>query len=138
MYLPRQLSYISQFIKVLYPIAAFEFLVSANIGLGPIAPVGVLATVIAHVLQPKPFWKPARPKRFAWYIGLTLATSCLVVFLVRDSMGIYYRPAIGAIAATCNLATWLESSAGFCIGCFVYNTWIVPAFGLEECSECKL
>jgi thiol-disulfide isomerase/thioredoxin len=129
----------TNFVPILYPIVAFEFLVSANLGLGPIAPIGVLATIIASYLQPKPYWKPAKPKRFAWYIGLTLATTCLIIYLVRGNLSeSVYRPLISSVAILCNIATWMESSCGFCIGCYIYNTWMVPMFNFEECSECKL
>lgn len=128
----------SAFVEILYPFVAFEFIVSANMGLGPLAPMGVLATVIASALHPEPYWKPARPKRFAWYIGLGLATTCLIFYLSRDYLGDAYYPLLTIVAGTCNLATWLESSCGFCIGCFIYNKWMVPLFKLEECSECKL
>lgn len=126
-------------VPILFPIVAFEFLVSANFGLGPIAPIGTVATFMASKLHPEPYWKPARPKRFAWYIGLFLATSCLTIFLLRKEMNKdLYQPLIAAVALTCNVATWLESVCGFCFGCFVYNTWLVPLMKLEECSECKL
>mmetsp|Transcript_17377 Transcript_17377/g.47435 ORF Transcript_17377/g.47435 Transcript_17377/m.47435 type:complete len:127 (+) Transcript_17377:925-1305(+) len=124
--------------QIIYPIVASDFIISANIGLG-ISPIGTIATILAHFLQPEPHWKPARPKRFAWYIGLVLATSCLLIFLLRDSMDKdLYRPLIGAVAMTCNVATWLEACAGWCLGCFIYNSVIVPMYKLEECSECKL
>lgn len=127
------------FVRFVYPLVAFEFIASANLGMGPVAPIGVISTVIASILQPIPYWKPAKPKRFAWYIGLGLATSCLAIFLSRDEFPKdYYTPSIGAVALTCMLATWLESSTGFCLGCFVYNTFMVPYFQMEECSECKL
>lgn len=126
------------FVSILYPIVAMEFIVSANMGLGPLAPIGFIATYLAKSFHPKPFWKPAKPKRFAWYIGLTLATTCLILFLFRHQIGAPYRPSITAVIVMCNLATWLESSCGFCIGCYMYNNWMVPLFKMEECSECKL
>lgn len=127
------------FVKVLYPLVGFEFISSALIGLTPVAPLGTLATFIAFVLHPEPFWKPAKPKRFAWLIGLSLATACLVLFTFRKDMDWEdYRPAIGFVVAFCNLATWLEGNAGFCLGCFIYNSFLVPMMHLDECSECKL
>jgi hypothetical protein len=127
------------FVRILYPLVAWEFVTSANFGMTPFAPIGVLSTIMASILQPYPHWKPAKPKSFAWYVGLFLATSCLTIFLLRDEIPTdLYTPLIGSVALTCMLATWLESSAGFCLGCFVYNTWLVPYFHMEECSECKL
>jgi thiol-disulfide isomerase/thioredoxin len=129
----------SLMLYILYPIVAWEFILSSFTGLTPLAPIGTLSTLLAIVLQPEPHWKPAKPKRFAWMIGLSLATTCLIIFLFRKELGPdLYRPLMGAVAFTCNAATWLESSAGFCIGCYIYNTFLVPMYNLEECSECKL
>ena len=36
----------------------------------------------------------------------------------------------------CSVFTWLESSCGFCFGCFVYNKSLVPMMHLEECAVC--
>jgi hypothetical protein len=98
----------------------------------------LLGSLLSIILHPEPQWKPARPKRFAWAIGLTLATLCLTFFLLRDELADAYRPFVGATVLTCNVATWLESSCGFCLGCFVYNNYLVKWFDLEECQECKI
>lgn len=107
-----------KFVAAVYPLAAFEFLASANFGMTPIAPLGVISTIIASILQPVPYWKPAKPKRFAWYIGLALATSCLTMSCCERK-----KTRICSLLSLPRcfdmLATWLESSAGFCLGCFV-------------------
>jgi hypothetical protein len=98
-----------------------------------------LGTLLAMKLNPEPLWKPAKPKRFAWAIGLTLASLCLTWFLIRERLGDAYQPVITATVIACNIATWLESSCGFCLGCYIYNNYLVKWFDhLEECSECKL
>jgi thiol-disulfide isomerase/thioredoxin len=126
-------------VEVIFPIVAWEFFISTAFGLTPLAPMGTLATLIAMVLQPNPLWKPAAPKRFAWIIGFTLASLCFAfVQIGKDTLGDAYRPLIATVVFTCNVFTWLESSCGFCFGCFVYNRYLVPRFGLEECSECKI
>ena len=107
-------------------------------GLTPFSPGGIIGTLLAILLQPAPLWKPAKPKRFAWLIGLTLALSCFILVQYRTSLGSAYKPAVAAIALTCNLATWLEGNAGFCVGCFLYNNVLVKMFAYEECKECKL
>ena len=61
-----------------------------------IAPIGVLDSLLAILLHPEPYWKPAMPKRFAWAIGLTLASLLLTWFLLRDALGGTYRQSIGA------------------------------------------
>jgi hypothetical protein len=128
------------FIKVMFPVIALEFLSSGIIGMTPVAPLATLATLIAMVLQPTPLWKPANPKRFAWAVGLTLATSCFLVFQYRNTFATdtQYRITISIFIAMCNFFTWLESSAGFCVGCFIYNRYLTKWFGLQECSDCKL
>lgn len=68
-----------------------------------------------------------------------LALSCFIIVQFKDDIDEKdFKAAVAAIALTCNLFTWLESSAGFCVGCFVYNNVLVKYFGKEECKECKL
>lgn len=114
----------------LYPIIALDFLAGGTVGLTPLAPVGCVATAIAWLLHPRPVWTPARPKRFAWAIGFTLANTCFFGWLG----GLDYIAR--ASAGMCFAATWLESSLGFCVGCFIYNHAIVPTMGWEACAEC--
>lgn len=56
-------------------------------------------------------------KRFAWSLGLFLATAMmLVVFLfeIRGAIPI-------TICSICLLLMWLESSFGICVGCKIYG-----------------
>jgi hypothetical protein len=109
------------------------------VGLTPISPFGVLGTLLAIAFHPEPHWKPAKPKRFAWGIGFALSFMCFMFVQFREDIGNkVYQPLVKATVITCNAATWFESSNGFCFGCFVYNTILVPMYKLEECSECKL
>ena len=127
------------FVKIFFPLVSWEFLSSMTFGLTPFAPIGVMGNILAIWFHPEPLWKPAKPKRFAWLIGLSLSVLCLNLFVNRFRLGPdLYRPLIGATVLTCNLATWLESSCGFCLGCFIYNTYLVKWFKLEECQECKI
>jgi thiol-disulfide isomerase/thioredoxin len=125
-------------VKVIFGIVVWEFVTSMAFGLTPVAPLGWIATCMSIVLHDGPFWKPANPKRFAWAIGLTLATTCFILVQFRHDLGGAYKPTVAAIALTCNAATWLEGNAGFCVGCFLYNSFLVKYFKYEECSECKL
>lgn len=126
-------------VKVLWPIVVWEFLTSSLFGLTPLAPMGTASTLLAMVLQPKPLWKPAKPKRFAWMVGLTLACICFTFVMIgKDDLGSAYKPLVATVVFMCNIFTWLESACGWCFGCFVYNTYLAPWFNLEECSECKI
>jgi len=125
-------------VLILFPIVAYEFLTSMVVGLTPISPFGVVGTLMSIILHPEPLWKPAKPKRFAWLIGLVLSTSCFIFVAVREELGGAYLPLVRTTVCLCNIATWFESSLGFCFGCFIYNSVLVPVYKLEECSECKL
>eukprot|EP00984_Skeletonema_dohrnii_P027362 scaffold16889_cov310-Skeletonema_dohrnii-CCMP3373.AAC.1 len=123
-------------VDVIFGIVSWEFVTSMLFGLTPFAPLGTIATLMAVVFQPSPLWKPAAPKRFAWGVGLTLAISCFVIIQFKDEISEkYFNAALAAIALTCNLFTWLESAAGFCVGCFVYDNVFVKYLGKEECKE---
>mmetsp|Transcript_20962 Transcript_20962/g.34643 ORF Transcript_20962/g.34643 Transcript_20962/m.34643 type:complete len:436 (-) Transcript_20962:77-1384(-) len=127
----------SIYIQVIFPIVGYEFLASGIFGLVPLAPLGTIATLMSIVLHPDPVWKPAKPMRFAWAIGLFLATSCYLTYLFRDTLGPVYPYVLSSIIFMCNFFTWLESAAGFCFGCFVFNNIMVPLFGFKECHACK-
>jgi len=127
-----------ELVNVIFGIVAWEFLSSMIFGLTPFSPLGLIGTLMSVILQPAPLWKPANPKRFAWLIGLALATTCFILVQFRKELGDAYRPSVTAVALTCSLATWLEGNAGFCVGCFVYNNIMVKYMGGQECSECKL
>ena len=127
------------YVQWLFPIVAYEFITSMVVGLTPISPFGILGTLFAIAFHPEPLWKPARPKRLAWGIGFTLSLACFLFVTFREEIGKgAYEPLVKATVLTCNIATWFESSNGFCFGCFIYNTVVVPMYKLEECSECKL
>jgi hypothetical protein len=66
---------------------AYEFLSSSIFGLTPLAPVGFIATLLAIFLHPEPYWKAAKPKRFAWLVGLTLSVLCFTFFSLREDLG---------------------------------------------------
>lgn len=128
------------YVQWLFPIVAYEFITSMTVGLTPISPFGIIGTLFAVAFHPEPLWKPARPKRLAWFIGFCLSFMCFMFVTFRsrfDNKDVY----LGLVKTTvclCNAATWFESSNGFCFGCFIYNTVVVPMYKLEECSECKL
>lgn len=123
-------------VYILFPLVAWEFISSSIFGLTPLAPFGWGGTILAVLLHEKPLWKPAAPKRFAWMIGLTLSATCFTLYMFRHEFNV--RPGLIVTVLMCNLATWMESACGFCFGCYIYNTWLVPMLGKEVCTECKL
>eukprot|EP00049_Salpingoeca_infusionum_P027044 m.29932 g.29932 ORF g.29932 m.29932 type:complete len:485 (+) comp9217_c0_seq6:223-1677(+) len=125
-------------IYALLAIVAFEFSTSILFGLAPLSPLGVLATGLSYTLGQRPCWKPADPKRFAWSLGLLVAAMCFGIFVARDSIGPNYIIGMYVLVGMCNFLTWLEAVAGFCVGCFIYNKFLVPQFKLKKCEECEL
>jgi Domain of unknown function (DUF4395) len=81
-------------VNVIFGLVAWEFLTSMIFGLTPFSPFGWVGTLLAVLVQPAPLWKPARPKRFAWLIGLMLATTCFILVQFRTDLGDSYRPAV--------------------------------------------
>ena len=69
------------------------------------------------VRKQKPEYVGAIQKRFAWSIGLTLA-SIMLIFAV----GMGARGALPfIICSICLFFMWLETSFGICVGCKIYN-----------------
>jgi hypothetical protein len=65
----------------------------------------------------KPEYVGAPQKRFAWAIGLMLATIMLYLVVVQDVRG----PINLLICAICLLFLFFETAFGICIGCAIYN-----------------
>lgn len=119
-------------LPIIYPIVCADFFFASIFGLTPLAPVGTLACSLVWLLHPEPHWKPAKPKRFAWIIGILLVNTCFVGWLLESTYVQY------SAACMCFLATWLEASAGFCLGCFLYNNMVVPLMRWDVCHECTM
>jgi len=119
-------------VPIIFPLVSFEFLTSALFGLTPFSPYGLVANLIAHTLRLHVDWKPAKPKRFSWFVGLGLASVCVTANLFQVTL--LFRIAL----FSCWLATWLEAACGFCVGCFIWNHILTPALGLKACEECKM
>lgn len=56
-------------------------------------------------------------KRFAWGIGLVLASIMLLVVVILQMRGMIPF----SICSTCLFFMWLESSFGICVGCNIYS-----------------
>jgi hypothetical protein len=124
-------------LQVVTAIFFVEFLVRITLGL-QYSPMGV----IAHALtagQP-PEWVSAKPKRFAWSLGLALSFS-MVLIVNSGIRGTLPR----AICLVCLTLMWLESVLGVCIGCklhglLVQRGWTTkdPAFEVCAHGACEL
>ncbi|MCP5051378.1 MAG: DUF4395 domain-containing protein [bacterium] len=105
------------------PYVIFDMAVAALFGLTPLSPSGLLGTAITMKL--KPAWKPIKPKRFAWTLGLVMGITCLTFRLLEFSTGWLL-----GVLGFCFVLTWLEAVLGFCVGCWLHGLF----FGCEVCK----
>lgn len=124
-------------------IASWEFLSSSLFGLTPVAPIGCIATLVSMKLNKEPLWTPAKPKRFSWSLGLAVVGTCLGLWRYAYSADELenYSPVLKGLAMSCIILTWLESSCGFCVGCFMYNgfKFVSPEDAqLASCKACQI
>ena len=86
-----------------------EFLIRVTSGIR-YSPMGVLAHAMTRSQPPE--WVSAKPKRFAWMLGLGLAGSMMVI-TNSGIRGTLPR----TICAICLTMMWMESALGLCLGC---------------------
>jgi hypothetical protein len=114
-----------------------EFLVRVTAGLR-YSPVGVVARALVRGHPPQ--WVSAKPKRFAWTIGLALSFS-MTVITNSGIRGTLPR----AICLVCLTMMWLEAVLGVCLGCklhalLVRHGWTTKDPAYEVCAHgaCEL
>ena len=114
-----------------------EFLARLTAGLR-YSPMGVIAR--AMTIRQAPDWVSAKPKRFAWTLGLGMAFSMMVITNsgVRGTLP-------RTICAICLTLMWMESVLGLCLGCKIHallvrRGWATkdPAFMVCAHGECEL
>jgi Domain of unknown function (DUF4395) len=102
------------------------------------SPVGVIAR--GMTLRQAPDWVSAKPKRFAWTLGLGMAFSMM---LITNSgiRGMLPR----TICAICLTLMWMESVLGVCLGCKIHallvrRGWASddPAYEICAHGECTV
>ena len=109
-----------------------EFLIRVTAGIR-YSPIGVIAR--GMTLSQPPEWVSAKPKRFAWTLGLMMAFAMTVI----TNSGIRgYLPR--TICLICLTLMWMESALGLCVGCKIYGLlvrrgWIRPDPDLGLCAE---
>jgi hypothetical protein len=96
------------------------------------SPLGRLAHVLVRRLEPE--WVSARPKRFAWSMGVVLSFAMVII----TNSGI--RGALPAtLCSLCLTLMWMESALGLCAGCEMYaflrrRGWIAKDDAIEICA----
>ena len=109
-----------------------EFLARLTVGLR-YSPIGVIAR--AMTLRRVPDWVSAKPKRFAWKLGLGMAFSMMII-TNSGIRGMLPR----TICAICLTLMWMESVLGLCVGCklhamLVRRGWTTKDPDYEVCAH---
>jgi hypothetical protein len=109
-----------------------EFLIRLTAGLR-YSPVGFLALSMTRSREPE--WVSAKPKRFAWTLGLAMALAMTVI----TNSGIR-GPLPRTMCLICLTLMWMESALGLCLGCKIYGLlvrrgWIGTDPEIEVCAD---
>lgn len=124
--------------KVYAPIQVVTVLFFAEFGLRllgglRLSPLGLVAQWL--VRRQSPHWVSARPKRFAWALGLVMSLAMAVI----TNAGI--RGALPlTICLLCLTLMWLEAVLGLCLGCEIHGAlvrrgWAAKDEAFEICSS---
>lgn len=82
-----------------------------------LAPTLILGRFIVRNQTPE--YVGAQQKKFAWYIGISLAVIMFIHLVILNG----YSPITGIICFICLIFLFFESAFGICLGCKVYP-WI--------------
>jgi len=126
------------FAKVYAPIQTVTVLFFAEFALRLVgglrlSPLGWLAR--AFVRRHEPQWVSAKPKRFAWTLGLVMSLAMAII----TNAGI--RGALPlSICLLCLALMWLESVLGLCLGCEIHRLlvrrgWAAKDEAFERCAH---
>jgi len=114
-----------------------EFLARLTVGIRN-SPVGVIAHPMT--LRQAPDWVSAKPKRFAWTLGLGMSFSMMII-TNRGIRGMLPR----TICLICLTLMWMESVLGLCLGCKIHallvrRGWAGKDAEFEVCAngECQV
>jgi hypothetical protein len=100
-------------LQVVASLFLVEFLIRVTVGIH-YSPFGLVARAITFGRPPE--WVSAKPKRFAWSLGLGMAFAMTVI----TNSGIRgYLPR--TICLICLTLMWLESALGLCLGCKIHG-----------------
>jgi hypothetical protein len=99
-------------LKIVTSFFFVEFLIRVTIGF-QFSPIRVVSWAITRGQAPD--WVSAKPKRFAWTLGLAMAASMTVITNVNIHG---YLPR--SMCLICLTLMWMESVIGLCLGCKIY------------------
>src|SRR5262245_15926650 len=126
------------FAKVYVPIQAVttlffvEFLIRVCFGI-QVSPLGIVAGWMTRRRAPE--WASAKPKRFAWTLGLVMSFAMMIITNsgIRGSLPL-------TICLICLTLMWLEAVLGLCLGCEIHGLlarrgWVRKDKAFEVCSN---
>lgn len=131
--------------------ALFEMLSGMSVRTSYLSPTIWLSTWLAR-RQPA-VWKPLAPKRFAWAIGASMISVCLVFFhpetfadwvntittldLLPTAEQYLPRWLPLVMVWVCLGFMWMEAILGFCVGCQIHALFVKFGWIEEECEACN-
>ena len=74
-----------------------------------------------------PDYVGAKQKKFAWSVGVALATTIFILLVIVNS----FSPVTGIICLVCLIFLFFETAFGICVGCKFYNV-----FHKEKAQQC--
>ena len=114
------------FLMLKYAITLFLTDILIRVFINPkYAPTLILGRLI--VSNQVPEYVGARQKKFAWVIGVVLASTMFILQVVVNA----YSPITGLICFICLIFLFFESAFGICLGCKFY-----PIFFKEKVQYC--
>ncbi len=116
------------YIKIFVLLFFIDFFIKVIVGT-KFSPVSILANWIVRGQAPE--YVGAIQKRFAWSIGLFLASTMIILIFLFNIQG---TPNL-IICATCLTFMFLETSFGICVGCKIYNLLVKK--GIIQTPEYK-
>ena len=145
----RTLEYSKQTMVLWY--ALFEMLSGMFVITSRLSPTVLISSLLAK--NHEPVWKPLTPKRFAWTIGASFISVCLIFFnpdvfagWVNSIVHQQWLPTTQnymprwipvVMVWVCLGFMWMETVLGFCVGCKVHSLLVKLGWLQDECEACN-
>jgi hypothetical protein len=124
-------------LQVVTVVFFLEFLTRLTLGLR-YSPIGAVARLLT--LRHPADWVSAKPKRFAWTLGMGMSFA-MVIITNSGIRGTLPR----TICLICLMLMWMESVLGICLGCEIHGLLVRrgwtskdPAFEVCAHGACEL
>jgi hypothetical protein len=119
-------------IQVVTTLFFFDFLIRVTAGI-KYSPTGAVAGWLTR--RQEPLWMSAKPKRFAWTLGLIMSAAMMVI-TNSDIRGALPR----TICLICLALMWAEAVLGICLGCEIHGFlvrrgWATKDEAFEVCTN---